>query len=406
MATQYEPRRQVLESSIQSDDDASREKLETSQKLKTFLDKVNPRMRGALQQNELYDIFTDDFASLADNESGLGGGRNGGSTSLVEMHSFTSLKYNKGKAVSCIDWAPDAFGVVAASCVETVSFEAGVASGGVSKRGAVLVWDFEDPIHPKFVLEAPHDVHAFQWNPTNPSLVAGGLANGQVCFWDLADLLKPGDKVDSGSGSGSVGMSSGVIVSGTTGTDKEKQVPVCQPKFVSEVQESHVSCVTDVTWLPPDVGVSKPRGEIQKVLNPTGVTNFFATTSADGKVLFWDLSTTMRKDTKRRDFFFNPTYKIALGRGEQSGAMQCVKISFSPELRPPARDGSVSANASLFFATSADGEVAQCDFVAPGDEDGSQAGGEHTKLCVMAHSEAVRNFPNHHTPPLRLPIRD
>ena len=238
------------------------------------------------------------------------------------------------------------------------SFEAAVKDGGSTTPGAVLIWDFEDPIHPRYVLEAPADVHCFQFNKSDPRLVAGGLADGRACFWDLSE------------------------------TTRARQAPhhdTCFPKFVSEAPDSHVCAVTDVRWLGADVAVTKPRGELVKTNPPTGACGFFATTAADGKVLFWDVD--VKKDAKKRDLFLTPSYKIKLGRGEQSGTLQAVKFDFSPALRPPARDGSLPENATRFFATSADGEVAQCDFVVPADEEGAP---EHTKLCTAAHSQAVR----------------
>ena len=364
MATQYEPRRTVAETDNESASTAEVSSSQQKEKLTSFLDKVNPLMRSALQQNECYDIFVDDFSQLADDDTGSGGRIT--TTAMEEMHSFTSLKYNKGKTVACVDWAPSGFfgpGVVAASCVETTSFEHAVATGGVPRPGAVLIWDFEDPIHPKYVLEAPSDVQCFEFNKDTPTLVAGGLANGQVCFWDVSDLVKD-TKSDKGT------------------------TPVCHPKFVSEVPESHVSPVTDVTWLGADISVTKPRGELLKPNPVTGNCTFFATTSADGKVLFWD--TEVKKDTKRRNFFLNPSYKIMLGRGEQSGTLQAVKFDFSPSLRPPARDGSLPENATSFFASSADGEVAQCDFIAGEEEGGVSL--EFTKMCSTAHSNAVRSI--------------
>jgi WD40 repeat protein len=356
MSTQYEPRRRVASDSVGVGSDASSE---DPDRLRAFLAKVDPLMRSALQQNECYDIFTDDFASLADDDLGASASAE---TAMVEVHSFTSLRYNKGKTVACVDWVPGAFGVVAASCVATASFEAAVKDGGAETPGAVLIWDFEDPIHPRYVLEAPADVHCFQFNRSNPRLVAGGLANGRACLWDTSEMMTKNTHERDG-----------------------KNVLSCVPKFVSEAPDSHVCAVTDVRWLGADVAVTKPRGELVRPNPPTGACGFFATTAADGKVLFWDVD--VKKDAKKRDFFLTPSYKIKLGRGEQSGTLQAVKFDFSPALRPPARDGSLPENATRFFATSADGEVAQCDFVVPADEEGAP---EHTKLCTAAHSQAVR----------------
>jgi hypothetical protein len=66
----------------------------------------------------------------------------------------TCTAYGAGKQVSCIDWQHSKRGVVAVSCTEPLSFEERVEAAGKSKPGAVLIWNFVDPIHPQYVLEA------------------------------------------------------------------------------------------------------------------------------------------------------------------------------------------------------------------------------------------------------------
>ena len=53
--------------------------------------------------------------------------------------------------------------------------------------GYILLWNFNDPIHPQYVLEAPGDVHCFRFCPTNADVVIGGLESGQVAIWSLAE---------------------------------------------------------------------------------------------------------------------------------------------------------------------------------------------------------------------------
>ena len=45
----------------------------------------------------------------------------------------------------------------------------------------VIVWSFSDPLHPQFVLEAPHEVNTVKFNPNQPHILAGavGLRFGQ-----------------------------------------------------------------------------------------------------------------------------------------------------------------------------------------------------------------------------------
>ena len=35
-------------------------------------------------------------------------------------------------------------------------------------------------------MEAPDDILAFQFNPTDPNIICGGCINGQVVLWDIS----------------------------------------------------------------------------------------------------------------------------------------------------------------------------------------------------------------------------
>ena len=51
---------------------------------------------------------------------------------------------------------------------------------GKVQTGYILLWNFSDPIHPQYVLEAPGDVYCFRFCPNNPDVVVGGVSSGQV----------------------------------------------------------------------------------------------------------------------------------------------------------------------------------------------------------------------------------
>lgn len=53
-------------------------------------------------------------------------------------------------------------------------------NAGRVENSHVLIWNFLDPIHPQYVLEAPFDVFSFAFNPAKPEMVTGGMHNGQV----------------------------------------------------------------------------------------------------------------------------------------------------------------------------------------------------------------------------------
>ena len=149
--------------------------------LASFLESVTSRMGHALQQNEVADLFLDDLAALADEDSAPG---NRLENVISEFQSFTHLTYSKSKVVSAVDWMPGEHGAVGVACAARQSFDERLENAGAVGTAAVLVWNFVDPIHPQLVLESPADVMAFRFNPRRPEIVAGGMYNGQVALWD------------------------------------------------------------------------------------------------------------------------------------------------------------------------------------------------------------------------------
>ena len=72
--------------------------------------------------------------------------------------------------------------------------------------------------------------------------------------------------------------------------------------------------------------VSKPQGKLD---NPkTGACDFFSTTSADGKLFFWDIR--VKEDPKKHELLWTPTYKIGMTRGEQPGGAVQAESSCDP----------------------------------------------------------------------------
>jgi hypothetical protein len=66
-----------------------------------------------------------------------------------------------------------------------------VEACGQTKPGAVLIWNFVDPIHPQYVLEAPTDVYSFQFNPVNENLVAGRGLHSSTSLLNLSHFRHP-----------------------------------------------------------------------------------------------------------------------------------------------------------------------------------------------------------------------
>lgn len=82
---------------------------------------------------------------------------------------------------------PSPSGIIAVSCGQSYSFDERIqlSTRLLLSRSLILIWSFTDPIHPQLFLEAPDDILCFRFNPSNPNIVVGGCANGQIILWDL-----------------------------------------------------------------------------------------------------------------------------------------------------------------------------------------------------------------------------
>ena len=78
-------------------------------------------------------------------------------------------------------------GIVAVSCGDSYSFNERIDLSFVQSNFLILIWSFVDPIHPQLFLEAPDTVRCFQFNPSNPNIIVGGCANGQIVLWNIED---------------------------------------------------------------------------------------------------------------------------------------------------------------------------------------------------------------------------
>jgi hypothetical protein len=92
------------------------------------------------------------------------------------------------------------------------------------------------------VLESPHEVTTFQYNPLNPDIIIGGCYNGQVVVWDTSSTAaaaaaaaaggnsssSAGGRGGSRSGGGSGGSSGGAVWD--DGSETEAVTPVIRHK--------------------------------------------------------------------------------------------------------------------------------------------------------------------------------
>uniref|UniRef100_A0A4W5K6L2 Dynein axonemal intermediate chain 3 n=1 Tax=Hucho hucho TaxID=62062 RepID=A0A4W5K6L2_9TELE len=179
MCTQYEPREFSEE---------EKENCLQSEHLKNLVNSVASRFEIAIQQNEIMDVFFDDWKALSEEDSGYG---RKADPHLKEYQSFTDLHFSKEKTISNINWHPTINGVIAVAVTERLSFEDRI--NGSTKLllnpSLILFWSFSDPINPQLLLECPDDVFSFEFCPSDPNIIVGGCMNGQVLTPSLSLFL-------------------------------------------------------------------------------------------------------------------------------------------------------------------------------------------------------------------------
>ena len=68
-----------------------------------FMADASKKCELVLQNNEILDVFKDEFVQFDDDDLALG---NRAENNIKELHSFTDLKYSKTKDITMVDWHP------------------------------------------------------------------------------------------------------------------------------------------------------------------------------------------------------------------------------------------------------------------------------------------------------------
>ncbi|NXU85438.1 WDR63 protein, partial [Xiphorhynchus elegans] len=287
-ATQYCPRQLSKEEKAES---------LSSERMKKFLTSVHLRMEIALQQNEIMNAFFDDWTALAEDKSGSDGKPD---VYLKAYQSFTDLQYLKGRTISCVCCHPTICGIIAVSARKQLPYEdeVNLSSKSLLHQSVILFWSFFDLIRPQLVLECPEDIYCFQFNPSDPNIIAAGCINGQVVLWDISQHQKnlPNEKsvadetTDSDNEATAAAEAAAEVSPGVPSLKEVQQSstepPLVTSSAVSSTEYSHKKPVTDIQWLPRNLednqkgGTSENRGEncLQLV-----------TCSPDCSILFWDI---------------------------------------------------------------------------------------------------------------------
>ncbi|KAK6180530.1 hypothetical protein SNE40_012670 [Patella caerulea] len=322
--TQYYPR-------LFTEDE--QKKIEASKNLHNFLNDAAPRFELALQQNEIMNVFYNDWLHLGEEENALGIKAD---NHLKEYQSFTDLQFSKEKRITCIQWHPSIKGVVAVAVAQRLSFDERIdnASKIIMNPSLILIWSFADPIHPQLLLEAPDDIYSFQWCPSDPNIIVAGCYNGQVVLWDIstvADRLKQ---------RGQNKTKKTMVLPGFEDPNALK-TPVVRYCAVSSIEHSHKARITDIQWIPDHMEINK-LGEPKENRNNHCVQ--VMTCAADHCVLLWDtrpMKVLQTKDDdkgpknpmgvpntfRHLDLTWKPLLKVQLHKSEPGGDHSPVKFT-------------------------------------------------------------------------------
>ena len=139
----------------------------------------------------------------------------------------------------------------------------------------------------------------------NKGIVAAGCYNGQVILWNVEEAKKQI-------------MEQRALIDEEDQNSEETFIPSIAPSMVSSIDKSHSMCITDLVWLPAGVEVSKEG----KVSIGKDESNFFTTTSVDGRVLFWDMRLAQQKKPGPKEGAEGGSGENANGKSSSSGGAE------------------------------------------------------------------------------------
>ncbi|XP_059710127.1 dynein axonemal intermediate chain 3 isoform X1 [Haemorhous mexicanus] len=279
-STQYYPRLLSNEAKAES---------LSSERLKKFLTAVHIRVEIALQQNEIMNVFFDDWKALAeDQEEGKP------DVYLKEYQLFTDVQYLKNRTISCIRWHPTIYGIIALSAREQLSYEEQVnlSNKSLLHQSVILLWSLFDPQCLQLVLKAPEDICCFQFSLSNPNIIAGGCVDGQVVLWDISkhkEKLESTKPVADEITDSSEGEPRAAVV--TEPSPKQVQHSSTEPHLVRHCAASstpycHTKPATDVQWLPRNDEENQKGGTSE---NKDEKNLQLVSCSPDCSILFWGI---------------------------------------------------------------------------------------------------------------------
>ncbi|XP_056270650.1 dynein axonemal intermediate chain 3 [Pseudoliparis swirei] len=312
-----------------------KESILQSESVKNMCISVMPIMLQALQQEEIMNVFLDDWTALGSAAEDWSGKVTEG---LMLYQSFTDQNYSKDKKISSVHWHPNLYGVIAVALTEKKEERLNESATLVLKASLILFYNFSDPSNPQLLLESPADICAFEFCPSDPNIIVGGCTNGQVVLWDISAHVSHLQETQPGK---TIPV---VADPFELDDDKENQTPVVRFCAVSALESSHKAPITDVQWLPPTFEVTRTGVPVENKYN---ISTQIVTCSPDCAVMFWDVrasrvsqSASDRKqnvdqkapysvpDTfQHLDRTWKPLFKVSLPKIDLSGEYAPLKFS-------------------------------------------------------------------------------
>ncbi|NXQ30776.1 WDR63 protein, partial [Alaudala cheleensis] len=283
-STQYYPR--------ELSNEAKAESL-ASERMKAFLTAVHIRMEIALQQNEIMNVFFDDWKALAEDQE-----EDKPDVYLKAYQSFTDVQYLKNRTISCIRWHPTIYGIIALSAREQPSYkeQVNLSNKSLLHQSVILFWSFFDPLCLQLVLKAPEDIYCFQFSPSDPNIIAGGCVDGQVVLWDISkhetklqstnpvadETIDSSEDEPRAAAAQVTEVMPGLMVGWMKIQHGSTEPPLVRHCAASSLPYSHTKAATDVHWLPCNPEDNQKGGTSENCLQ-------LVTCSPDCSILFWDI---------------------------------------------------------------------------------------------------------------------
>ncbi|KAK2835208.1 hypothetical protein Q5P01_015692 [Channa striata] len=310
--------------------------------LKNFCNLVTPRVLKALQQEQIINVFIDEWKDLATGAEADDWSSGKVSEGLMLYQAFTDQKYSKDKKVSSINWHPTIYGVLAVALTENKEKQLDESIVLDIRTSFIVFYSFSDPSHPQLLLECPDEIFAFEFCPSDPNIIVGGCINGQVVLWDILKHVTHLQETQPG------GKKASDVFD--LDANEHSKTPVIRYTAVSKLESSHKSRITDVKWLPRSYEVTKTGVPME---NTNNFSVQFVTCSPDCSILFWDVR--MRKSThsasdtrpnvapknhvtpysvcerfKHLDRSWKPLFRLSLPKLNATGVYAPLKIDLEP----------------------------------------------------------------------------